>query len=505
MKVFLYVIEIKTYKGEYFYKVGEAAADKRPERLCADYQHNSKTDTHIIWKQFLPSNKKKRLNDKYVHKQLEALGYTRIDPAIVRERVNSSKNDGVTEVFAAIKGKKRLLEDIEAIMKKARQKDYSTKVFGDEELKCDKIKHLVTCNGFWFPNIASLLHKLAHAHANNAVLLIGQFDNLIINTFKMTYDNLIILSDDSDNYKANLDAFITNDVRMDLENYKNNILFLDTYNEVEELNMKFNLIISNPPYGKIGAEITDCIRENVDYDLFINLLPLTDYSKASAELPKYVIPGTASTIDRGAFEDARVTTAICAISKEVQNPQATAETLKLCSGNFGILNKFFERNTKVDYKLPIRRRNFNGMDDKYPVAIHRRDAANGHLPYTKTPEWKFNIGNISQEEYAKERAELYKGQLTGNLTSDPIFFDTKAEADNYKNFIYSKDGFRFTSMVWSTYKTDSSEAFEKCFPRVDWSKAQTVQSILKLYNYTDEEIAEVISELDDYKVGNMCK
>ena len=47
---------------------------------------------------------------------------------------------------------------------------------------------------------------------------------------------------------------------------------------LEELTyMKIDLVISNPPYGKIGAEITKKIIDAVDFKEYINLEPGNDY------------------------------------------------------------------------------------------------------------------------------------------------------------------------------------------------------------------------------------
>jgi hypothetical protein len=168
--------------------------------------------------------------------------------------------------------------------------------------------------------------------------------------------------------------------------------------------------------------------------------------------------------------------------------------------DFGILNKFFRKNARSNYILPIRRRNFRGMESRFAVAIGHRDASNGHLPYSRhTAEYLFNTNQIDQAEYKSRVPAHLHGKPTGDLTSDPIFFVTKAEADNYKDFIYSEDGFRFTSMIWTTYSTDSSGAYEDCFPRVDWSRPWSVEEILTDYGYTEDEIKEVMENLKNYK------
>ena len=47
---------------------------------------------------------------------------------------------------------------------------------------------------------------------------------------------------------------------------------------LEELTyMKVDLVISNPPYGKIGAEITKKIIDTIDFKEYINLEPGNDY------------------------------------------------------------------------------------------------------------------------------------------------------------------------------------------------------------------------------------
>ena len=258
----------------------------------------------------------------------------------------------------------------------------------------------------------------------------------------------------------------------------------------------FDLVIANPPYGSIGANITTTIIDSLDFDEFVNLLPMSDYAKGSTDVAKHI--DSITDIEDG-FEDAAVTTAIAKISKKPVN-DVSADKLKLLMKDFGILNGFFKKNAASDYALPIRQRKFKGMDNRFAVAIGHRDAAHGHLPYSKnTNEYLFNMNQIDQTEYEKRVAETLRGKPTGNLTSDPIFFETKAEAENYKDFIYSEDGFRFTSMLWSTYSTDSSQAYEDCFPRVDWTRPQTVESILRDYGYSEDEIKEVMEDLKNYK------
>ena len=54
------------------------------------------------------------------------------------------------------------------------------------------------------------------------------------------------------------------------------------------MNIKFDLIIANPPYGKPGANITKNIIDNVYFEEYVNLLPANDYKRNdSKDLFKY--------------------------------------------------------------------------------------------------------------------------------------------------------------------------------------------------------------------------
>ena len=260
--------------------------------------------------------------------------------------------------------------------------------------------------------------------------------------------------------------------------------------------MKFDLIIANPPYGRIGANITAIIIDSLDFGEFVNLLPMSDYAKGNTDVARHI--ESIADIKNG-FKDAVVTTAVAKISKEAVN-DVSADKLKLLMKDFGILNRFFRKNATSDYILPIRQRNFRGMDNRFVVALGHRDAASGHLPYSKnTNEYLFNTNQIDRTEYEKQVPETLRGKPTGNLTSELFFFETEAEAENYKNFIYSEDGFRFTSMIWTTYSTDSSGGYKDCFPRVNWTHPWTVEEILADYGYMPDEIKEVMEDLKNYK------
>ena len=73
------------------------------------------------------------------------------------------------------------------------------------------------------------------------------------------------------------------------------------------------IIIANPPYGAIGANIAYTIREKIDYECFVNLLPANDYKRnKTKDLFNY--QSEMEPVNDG-FDDAAVTTHLCLVSK----------------------------------------------------------------------------------------------------------------------------------------------------------------------------------------------
>ena len=91
----------------------------------------------------------------------------------------------------------------------------------------------------------------------------------------------------------------------------------DSKNYLYTMNIKFDLIIANPPYGKPGANITKNIIDNVYFEEYVNLLSANDYKRNdSKDLFRYA--REMESINNG-FKDAVVTTHLCKIAKEPNN------------------------------------------------------------------------------------------------------------------------------------------------------------------------------------------
>ena len=274
---------------------------------------------------------------------------------------------------------------------------------------------------------------------------------------------------------------------------------------IEEIDyMKTDLLISNPAYGAIGANITDTLRQKIDYKEFINLLPANDYKRnKTKDLFKY--QSSMMPISNG-FTDAAVTTHVARIHKgTVEDPapniNMTLDEFERSQYIDRILDKYFEENSKrqptvIDKYLPSRDL-VKQIGPERSLIFTKRDVNHKHLPYSKkVNSYKWNVESSITADYLINNTAV---DFNNAVSIEMLICTTSLEKINQANFYYSKDGFKFISKLFTAVNVDSRIDLTKILPQVDWTRSWTVEEVLKDYDYTEEEIAEVMADLDNFK------
>ena len=270
--------------------------------------------------------------------------------------------------------------------------------------------------------------------------------------------------------------------------------------------MKFDIVIANPPYGKIGNEITKAVIDNIDYGVFVNLLPANDYRRNKKDaLWQYVDIRSMRPV-QGGFKDAAVTTMMCKVNKNRAYYISETE-FEIENYTDKSLKKYFYENTRrkhyaiTDAGFPSFEQ-FEKTEIEKSFYIGHRDPNHRHLPYSQNSiTTQYNMNAITKEQVIAQSSEYRHNQgYVGDFHL--IIFNTEKEKQNLVNFVYSKDGFRFMSKLFTALNIDSSIAVDKYMPKVDWTRPQTVQTILNDYGYTPSEIEEVVADLANFKGMN---
>ena len=270
----------------------------------------------------------------------------------------------------------------------------------------------------------------------------------------------------------------------------------------EEISMikNIDLIISNPAYGAIGADITYKVKD-INYKEFINLLPANDY-KRNSDKNLFNFQSDMVAINDG-FEDAVVTTHLARIHKTKVNDM-TLDEFERSQYVDRSLDKYFEENSKRSHyaiDMPKELHRVKDPDITKIIFIAHRDINHKHFPYNKLAQANFinlNLGDYKTVcnkfimKSAKEKGEIY---FLGNC----YVFNTAAEKTNMSNFIYSEKGFKFCSKVFTSMNVDGRQTIKNVMPKVDWTHAWTVEEILADYGYTETEITDVMVDLKNFK------
>lgn len=334
--------------------------------------------------------------------------------------------------------------------------------------KLDKDKTVVIINDITL----QMVDKLLEAGYKNIYLAFGSFDK----------DGTV--SKDKTVYNI-MKAVIENNIKEKL-----NAISLE-----EIFNMKIDGIIANPPYGAIGANIAYTIREKVDYECFVNLLPANDYKRnKTKDLFNY--QSEMEPVNDG-FDDAAVTTHLCLVSKNKVN-NMTLDEFERSQYIDPSLDKYFEENSKRKHyaidAMPTggySRKNAGIWPIETTFIVGMRDMNHKHLPYSKTcTTYNWNVNNVGTMESLPA--------MTNNtqLSVSNCNFNTAVEKQNFVKFVYNN--FKFMSKIFTALNCDGT-VHSIAFPKVDWTRPWTVEEILKDYGYTEDEIKEVMEDLKNFR------
>lgn len=289
--------------------------------------------------------------------------------------------------------------------------------------------------------------------------------------------------------------------------------------------MKFDLIISNPPY-EVGNEITRRIIDTIDYDQFLNLMPLSKYKKNG--LYKFVedkladiVWGEDNTVSDNV--DAFTFPTICHISKvsknisyetfeheyiydqrfekywkeqEKRNPSYLRHIYICGEGSYSSIN------SKTDWCCGIFTPSI--LRKNGPVQLEGNKISLEEFmkdPYSNS-KYRYYVWNFLKPDMRVQ--DCFEPTHGGRDISQTITrFKSELEKDNFLkwwhsaelNGKYCKVGLS-TILLRAMNKTTSCP-FEFILPRVDWTKEWTDEEILKDYGYSNEEIKQILHYNDD--------
>lgn len=350
-------------------------------------------------------------------------------------------------------------------------------------------------------NTADIVYNKINNKTPDTVLIIDYFTNDLISKFPNAKIKIAFTEERVHNLNDITKEAIKDRINRYYKYFANrqvDIIYLEEKGIDKE--MKFDLVIANPPYGKIGTNITYKIIQDVDFKEYVNLLPAGDYLKGGySDIQNYI--SDIENLPHDAFRDASVTAAMAKISKTKVNTLTSPDYLTVMSSPKSLMTKYYLESVNRVKKQNVEFMGFKGknlanspkvdiLKNGRVVAYDTRVADHHHLAYNKNKEYLFNRGLITAEEICK----------AGGCFHIAIF-NSISEKKNYLDFIYSEEGFKFISLIFSKITPQNGITKYFIIPNVDWSKPQTVQSILKEYNYTDEEITEVKNELKKPEYG----
>lgn len=305
-----------------------------------------------------------------------------------------------------------------------------------------------------------------------------------------------------DTYIINWEAFdrdskIPQEIRDEmLKAFKKNLRDLKKMATNEKI-----LVIANPPYKASGA-ITKAVLKILKPDEYINLMPINDYKCGGQKDRLYNYIKSIEITPNNIFEDVIVTTSLASLSsKKINDLNDDEFDIMCCNHKY---EKFYKKNIKREILwkkevLPASlgknteeecRENLKTLNNRTDFMLPARTVLDGTHKTKDCQDYKWNIEKSTTYldftiSYNKSLKKYYP-----NLGF--IYFNNEIEFNNFCDYWYRGD--LSNKLIKGLNKTGGSWSI--AIPRIDWNRAWTDEEILKDYNFTEEEIKEIISAPD---------
>ena len=358
-------------------------------------------------------------------------------------------------------------------------------------LKKDCVNFDIDNVGKGFTSSLSLeLLKHSPEDKNTSILVINDITLELYNILKENgYNNVTLAFGNWNKEKQNYidDSRDTFDIMKEYieNNFEDEIKIIKLQ---EMFSMKFDVIISNPPYA-IGNELTKAIVDNVDFDMFVNLMPVSKYK--AKELYKQVsaIESAEDTFDDAAVGDS-LTIAVLRKNANVYNNYQELEFMKMDPRYI----EFYKLNSKITHYSLDKAALYSNAPKKAVIdttknikasfAITSRTVLDGTHQKDKGAfdiEWNINHSKTFEDIHIAPQ---------GGCTVGIIYFDTEIEQNNLCRFWY--DNPLMNNLLKGMNK--SSGSCRLAIPSIDYSKERdyehlTLDDIMNILREENPDVA----------------
>ena len=264
---------------------------------------------------------------------------------------------------------------------------------------------------------------------------------------------------------------------------------------LEELTyMKVDLLISNPPYGKIGANTTEIIRTKIDYDEFINLEPGNDYF--TNDNYKYIdLSIKPIVLGSNAFSDANQATTIAKISKQQNNLTQTGARLLVSIQNkdeavYKALSELWLNTEKTYLKFTQSKKDLEYDEDTFVFNPGAFDIHHGYFAVAQKSNWTSSTEYNIYHKDAVGHVNLPKAKVKGCL--------------QFKKLVYSELGLKMFKL-WFTSSPEGWGFANGMFADIDYSDCLTWNDVFTKLNVSEDNQKVLIDAAEKFELNNKEK